>query len=156
MEFSKHLLSCGFLQSSYDHCLVICVRGDQFLAVFEYIDDILLNGTSISKIQDIKQSLDNKFTIKNLGPIQYFLEIEIHRNKAGTYLSHCKYLHDMLDEAALLRAKLVDVPLTLGTSFSFAEGAPLKDANKYCRLVGKLLYLNFTCPDISFVVNNLS
>lgn len=62
----------------------------------------------------------------------------------------------MLNEAGLLGAKPADTTLPLSSYFTSTEGKPLVDAEKCRWLVRKLLYFNFTCPDVSFVVHHLS
>lgn len=156
VEFSTHLLSYGCTQFPHDHCFFTRNANNVFLAVLVYVDDVLITGSSLVAIQDIKSSLYQKFTIKDMGAVHYFLGIEIHKTSAGTYLSQGKYIHDLLGEVGLLGIKPIDVPLPPGTSFATSEGDLLHNPDKYRSLVGKLLYLNFTRPDLSFAVNHLS
>lgn len=63
---------------------------------------------------------------------------------------------DLLIETGLTGAKPADSPLSQGTSFTFHVGASLSHPESYRRLLGKLLYSNFTRPNIRRVVHNLS
>lgn len=89
----------------------------------------------------MKASFHDKFTIKDLRHVHYFLGSQFEEE---IYPTQRKYFHDMLNEVGSLRAKLEHVPLPSDTCYLAEEGELLKDAKKYCRLVGKLLYLNFT------------
>lgn len=95
-------------------------------------------------------------SLKDLGSAKYYLGIEIHRTTEGMYLSQRKYILDILQETGLVGAKPSDVPLPKGTMYSVDDGNLLADPAPYRRLLGKLLYLNCTRPDISFAVNHLS
>lgn len=155
-EFTTYLLEYGFTQSGHDHYLFVKVTGSRFLGLVVYVDDVLITASDDYDISDLKTHLHSLFTIKDLGAIHYFLGVEISLSTAGTYLSQLKYILDLLTEIGLTGAKPADLPLPQGTSFTSDAGSPLTHLESYRRLLGKLLYLNFTRPDISHVVHNLS
>lgn len=103
-----------------------------------------------------KQALDTKFTIKDLGLASYFLGIEICRTKAGTHLNQRKYILDLVKDAGLTAAKPATFPLPQYLKLSLDKGLAIKNLDAYRRLVGRLLYLSMTRPDISYVVQQLS
>lgn len=126
------------------------------MALVVYVDDVIIIGSSLSAIQALKSHLNVAFTIKDLGFIHYFLRVEISRSIIGTYLSQRKYILDLLIEIGLTRAKPNDLPLPFGTTFDSESGGLLFDPERYCRLLRKLLYLNFRRPYVSYVVNTSS
>ncbi|KAL0357417.1 UNVERIFIED_CONTAM: Retrovirus-related Pol polyprotein from transposon RE2 [Sesamum calycinum] len=67
-----------------------------------------------------------------------------------------KYINDIIIDTGMTDAHSVLTPLPHGVKFSSELGAPLSDPEKYRRLIGRLLYLGFTCPDLSFAVQQLS
>ena len=117
-----------------------------------YVDYVLLIGTSKEAILEVKQFLDAEFTIKDLGPARYFLGIEIARSRKGIYINQRKYALDLITDVRLLGAKLTATPLPKGLKLSIQDEELLPDVNQYRRLVGRLLYLNLTRPDLTYVV----
>lgn len=115
-----------------------------------YVDDVLLVGS------DLKKYLHDMFTIKDLGEAKHFLGVEISRSQDGIFLSQRKYILDLLQDSGMFESKPEAVPLQAGINFAEQCGKPLEDSNQYRRLIGRLLYLNFTGPNVSFAVNHLS
>ncbi|KAL0448171.1 UNVERIFIED_CONTAM: Retrovirus-related Pol polyprotein from transposon RE2 [Sesamum latifolium] len=128
--------------------------GQLFLLV--YVDDILITGPSQSAIQAVKDYLHALFTIKDLGDARYFLGLEIARNPSGTYLAQTKYILDIVKDTKLQHSKSVSTPFPQGLKLSTDCGAKLEHPDAYRRLVGRMLYLSFTRPDISHYVQQLS
>lgn len=103
MEFTNHLLEYGFIQSPHDHCLFVKADGDRFLAVLVYVDDVLITMTLLYDIQDIKDSLHQKFTIKNLGPVHYFWVLKyIAMRLVCTFLSENIFMTCWMKQACLV------------------------------------------------------
>jgi hypothetical protein len=121
-----------------------------------YVDDIVLAGNSIHEIQAVKLFLDHKFRIKDLGKLRYFLGLEIARSDTGIFVNQRKYTLELLQDAGLLGTKPSNIPFNPTTKLSSTDGAPLDDPSSYRRLIGRLLYLTHTRPDISFSVQHLS
>lgn len=157
LELSKHLLSIGYVQSKQDYSLFIKtdVTGS-FTAVVAYVDDLLVTGNNDSEVMALKKSLHTAFTIKDLGPLKYFLGIEVSRNESGILLNQRKYILDLLRDTGMEDCKPALFPLPRNLNLSTQNGPPLEDPEIYRRLIGKLLYLNMTRPDISFAVQQLS
>jgi len=107
-------------------------------------------------IMKVKQALNKAFTIKDLGFARYFPGIEIARSAHGTLLTQRKYIIDILTDAGLLGCKPAFSPLPTGLKLSTDSGDPLPNPEQYRRLIGRLLYLNLTRPDLSYVVQHLS
>lgn len=120
------------------------------------MDDIVLAGNSLPEINNIKAALHSNFHIKDLGHLKYFLGLEIAQSKIGIHICQRKYALDILDECGLLASKPATTPMTKGTRLNAQDGTPLPDPGAYRRLIGKLLYLTTTRPDISFSVQQLS
>ncbi|GKD15051.1 retrovirus-related pol polyprotein from transposon TNT 1-94 [Tanacetum coccineum] len=149
-------LGAGFEQSKHDYSVFVKAKGDSFTVALVYVDDILITGNSDEEITQVKKALEDKFTIKDLGLARYFLGIELCRTETGTYLHQRKYVLDLLKDAGLTAGKPTTFPLPQNLKLSLDKGVPLKHPDSYRRLVGRLLYLSMTRPDISYSVQHLS
>ncbi|KAL0344878.1 UNVERIFIED_CONTAM: Retrovirus-related Pol polyprotein from transposon RE1 [Sesamum radiatum] len=116
----------------------------------------LVTGNSEDEIIAVKGYLHSLFTIKDLGSAKYFLGLELARSAHGLLVTQQKYLTDILTDVTLLDAKVTSTPLPPGLHLTTATGSLLPDPGPYRRLIGRLLYLGFTRPDISFAVQQLS
>ncbi|KAL0431208.1 UNVERIFIED_CONTAM: Retrovirus-related Pol polyprotein from transposon RE2 [Sesamum radiatum] len=155
VELTLKLKDFGFLQSAYDHCLFIKNTIGGLLALMVYVDDILVTGPCVDDIQGVKAYLCGLFTIKEIGNARCFLGLEVARNCDGIYLAQTKYILDIVKDTGLTHAKTKSTPLPLGLKLTADCRALLVNPNSYRRLVGRLLYLAFTRPDISHSVQQL-
>ena len=85
-----------------------------------------------------------------------FLGVELARSSHGLYLTQHKYTDDIVYDVGLVSASSTSTPLPNGLHLFVDDGALLPDPVRYSRLVGSLLYLNFTRPDITFAIHQLS
>jgi hypothetical protein len=155
-KLSSALISLGYSQSQADHSLYVKTTATSFTALLVYVDDIVLAGNSTQEIQAVKMFLDNKFKIKDLGQLRFFLGLEIARSDSGIFLNQRKYTLELLEDTGFLASKPASVPFDPTTKLSISDGQPLEDPSSYRRLIGRLIYLTNTRPDISFAVQHLS
>lgn len=120
------------------------------------MDDVLLTGNCYEEIQLVKAFLHSKFRIKDLGNLKYFLGLEVARSTKGICLTQRKYALELLTDAGLLGCKSVRTPMDSTLHLSQHSGTPLDDPTSYRRLVGRLLYLTTTRPDLNYAVQQLS
>ncbi|KAL0356273.1 UNVERIFIED_CONTAM: Retrovirus-related Pol polyprotein from transposon RE2 [Sesamum radiatum] len=116
----------------------------------------LVTSPSLTDIQLVKDHLHQLFTIKDTGVACYFLGLEIARGSSGIYVAQTKYIIDIIQDSGLLQAKAASTPLPLGLKLTADCGTLLINPDSYRRLIGRLLYLAFTRPDISHLVQQLS
>jgi hypothetical protein len=84
--------------------------------------------------------------------LKYFLGIEVARSKHGIFISQRKYILDLLKETGLLICKAIDNPVEVNVKLGEDSESPLVDKGRYQRLVGRLIYLSHTRPDIAYVL----
>lgn len=156
-RFSKVLKQHGYTQGQTDHTMFIKHSSVGKMAVLiVYVDDIVLTGDDKEEIPRIKNVLTKEFEIKDLGNLKYFLGMEIARSKKGIFVSQRKYVLDLLKDTAMLDCKPADTPMDSTTKLgSIQDSAPI-EKGRYQRLVGKLIYLSHTRPDIAFSVSVVS
>ncbi|KAL0399945.1 UNVERIFIED_CONTAM: Retrovirus-related Pol polyprotein from transposon RE1 [Sesamum radiatum] len=155
-ELTLKLVDFGFIQSGHDHRLFTKQTSLGLMALLVYVDDILDTAPSLADIQEVKDYLHSLFTIKDIGIARYFLGLEIARNETGIYVAQTKYVLDIIKDTGLLQGKTASTPFPSGLKLNMGSGALLPNPDSYRRLVGRLLYLGFTHPDISHSVQQLS
>lgn len=121
-----------------------------------YVDDIVVTGNNDREIAQLKKFLATEFEIKDLGELKYFLGVEVARSKDGFFVSQRKYVLDLLRDTGKTGCRPADTPYDPNTKLSSDEGELVDDVGQYQKIVGKLLYLSLTRPDITFVVSVLS
>ncbi|XP_039162774.1 uncharacterized mitochondrial protein AtMg00810-like [Eucalyptus grandis] len=127
-------------------------------------DDILIMGNDEAAVESLKKYLHTAFHIKDLGAPKYFLGIEIARSHQGISLSQRKFVLEIVSEAGLSGCRPAVIPIEQNVRLTTADHAGgtfqddpiLQDPTGYQKLVGKLIYLTMTRPDISYAVQNLS
>ncbi|CAN1263655.1 Retrovirus-related Pol polyprotein from transposon TNT 1-94 [Linum perenne] len=155
-KLTEFLLGSGYSQSKCDYSLFTKSVNGLFIAVLVYVDDIIITGTDLPTIQSLKTQLDKAFTIKDLGSLKYFLGLEIARSSKGISVCQRKYALEILSDSGLLAGKPSICPTDAAGRLSAKSGVLLADPTVYRRLIGRLVYLCTTRPDISFAVNYLS
>ena len=156
IKLTKFLVSKGFKQSRSDYSLFTKKMNGLYTFVLVYVDDLLISGDDQSSVAAIKSHLHTTFTIKDLGLARYFLSIELARSSQGTFLNQRKYILDTLKYAGFIGVKPTAFSLPEGLHSSSESGELIPDPSSYRRLVGRLLYLTLTRPDISYSVQQLS
>jgi hypothetical protein len=120
-----------------------------------YVDDIVITGDDDAGIRDLKLHLTREFEVKDLGQLRYFLGVEVSRSSKGIYLSQRKYILDLLSEVGMLGCRPALTPIEQNHRLTSESGQPV-DRAQYQRLVGRLIYLSHTRPDIAFAVSVVS
>jgi hypothetical protein len=100
--------------------------------------------------------LPNEFDIKTLGKLKYLLGIELTHSKKGIFISQQKYFTDLQQETGKAACKPASTPIDPNVKLRNAEEDIKVDKEMYQRLVGKLIYLSHTRPDVAFAVSLVS
>uniref|UniRef100_A0A5B6Z677 Putative polyprotein n=1 Tax=Davidia involucrata TaxID=16924 RepID=A0A5B6Z677_DAVIN len=154
-RFHKAMVKIGYKQSNADHTLFIKRRGDMITVLIVYVDDIVVTGNDSDEVSKLKVHLAREFEIKDLGSLRYFLGIEVARSDKGIFISQRKYVLDLLKETGMLGCKPVDSPIEVNHRLMSGDG-DLVDKERFQRLVGRLIYLAHTRPDIAYAVGVVS
>ncbi|CAH9071582.1 unnamed protein product [Cuscuta epithymum] len=155
-KLATALKQYGFLQSYSDYSLFTLHKDDVQMHVLIYVDDMIIAGNNSTALSRFKNYLHSCFHMKDLGVLKYFLGIEVARSTDGIFLCQRKYILDIISEAGLLGAKPSSFPMEQNHSLGLATGELLADPESYRRLVGRLIYLSFTRPDLAYSVHSLS
>uniref|UniRef100_A0A2N9H2N5 Uncharacterized protein n=1 Tax=Fagus sylvatica TaxID=28930 RepID=A0A2N9H2N5_FAGSY len=132
-KFSKAVVSHGMTRSQADHSVFFKKTRTGIVILVVYVDDIVITGSDKEGIQILINHLSSSFLTKDLGKLRYFLGIEV-----------------------ILAPKPFATPMEPNLKLMPDEGDFVDDPNTYRRLVGKLIYLTITRPDISYAVSIVS
>ncbi|RVW59644.1 Retrovirus-related Pol polyprotein from transposon RE1 [Vitis vinifera] len=147
----------GFIQCQADHTLFMKHSKEGEMTLFiVYVDDIIITGDDEEGIGNLKKLLAREFEIKDLGQLRYFLGMEVGRTKEGIVVTQRKYVLDLLQETGMLGCKPVDTPMDPIGKIDKDNDSHPTDKDSYQRLVGKLIYLTHSRPDIGFAVSMVS
>ena len=155
-KFSTTLLQHGFLQSKVDYTLFTKQTGASFMELLVYVDDILIVNNDPQDVVDLKVVLDKQFKLKDLGNLKYFLGLEVARSEKGISLCQRKYALEVINDVGMLGCKPVKTPMEVNLKLNKDEGELLNDAGIYKWLIGRLLFLTISRPDITYSVHRLS
>ncbi len=123
--------SLGFQQSVHDHCLFSRTDSDAFLALLIYVDDVIITGNNSQAIDKVKSALHDKFIVKELGFMKYFLGLGVVQSETGTLISRRKFILDVLKDTGMTATKAVSMPLHKGLHLAPDDGELLADPDKF-------------------------
>ncbi|CAM8963495.1 unnamed protein product [Rhodiola kirilowii] len=127
-KFSDSLVEFGFKPNLNDYSLFTMTQGSDFLVLLVYVDDVLIAGTSEKLICAVKQFIHEKFRIKDLGCLKYFLGLEVARSLDGIFLNQRKYTLELLEEHNLTECKPAKTPMKTKHSLSLSKAPLLTDS----------------------------
>ncbi|WVZ64985.1 hypothetical protein U9M48_014422 [Paspalum notatum var. saurae] len=154
MRFASMVTAAGFSASAHDPVLFVHTSSRGRTLLLLYVDDMIISGDDPQFIAFVKARLSEQFLMSNLGPLHYFLGIEVSSTHEGFYLSQEKYIQGLLDCASITDHKTEEAPMELNLHLSATDGEPLP--TRYRHIVGSLVCLGVTRPDISYSVHILS
>ena len=154
-----HLKDMGYVQSTNDPCIYTLSEGELSI-IGVYVDDFVVTGESSERIEQVKAALAQKFDVKDLGELHYFLGVQVIQNhKKGTvWIGQPTFTESVLQKYGMNEAKPIKTPVNVNSKLLNAtEESELVDQSLYQSAVGSLLYLaTRTRPDIAFAVNNVA
>jgi hypothetical protein len=130
-KFSSTLIKHGFTQSKSDYSLFTKTQDFAFLALLVYVDDIVIASNDPKAISNLTSYLNSAFQLKDLGPLKFFLGLEIAHSSKGISVSQRKYALEILDDCGVLAAKPALVPMEPNVKLSRDDGELLTDPTSY-------------------------
>ncbi|XP_047261116.1 secreted RxLR effector protein 161-like [Capsicum annuum] len=144
------------MRSENEPTLYVKKESDNFIIVCLYVDDIIYTSSSNFLVDNFKSQMMNEFEMSDMGLLHYFLGLEVHQTDDGIFLSQRKYDRD-LNKFGMLNCKPAATPMNINEKLQQVnEEEELIDARRFRSLVGGLIYLTHTRPDIAFSVGVVS
>jgi hypothetical protein len=130
-KMDSYLLSHDFVRCKSD-CNVYMLRTtDSLMILVLYVDDILITGSFDSTIVVVKDILHDRFSMKDMGPLHFFLGLEISQDALGIKLSQAKYVRDLLDRFHMIDCKSAPTPFLFGIKLEDGGDTPLVGSTLY-------------------------
>lgn len=158
LKLTEEMGRIGFVPSTADPSLFVKQTETESTYAAVWVDDCLIVGKT-EGVKAVKEAIGKVFTVRDLGPVRYFLGMEVTRDRTAKTirLTQKRATSDLLEEFGMTSAKPRVIPMGVGEKAT-REGQPLDTEEfPYSKLVGSLLYLsNCTRPDIAQSVGVLS
>jgi hypothetical protein len=155
-RIDSFLKSIGMIRSHSDYNMYHIRQGDNKIILVVYVDDLFITGGTTSKITWLKQKLKDEFDMFDLGLVKPYLGVKFHRLPNGLFLTQQQYSSNMFQEFEMLESRGEHTPLPASTVLFSDMHSPLVNSHLYCRMVGKLIFLTTTRPDLAYAVSSLS
>ena len=155
-RFTKSMRSFGYHQSNSDHTLFLKKQHGKITALIVYVDDMVVTRNDPDERKALQSYLSSEFEMKDLSHLKYFLGIEVSRSDKGIFLSQRKYALDLLQETAMSACQPADTPVEKGLKLCVETNQVPLDKGRYQRLVGRLMYLAHTRPDLAYALSIVS
>jgi hypothetical protein len=154
-KIDRYLQSMGFTKSEADPNLYFILVGADPLILVLYIDDLFLTGAE-DLIVGCKADLASEFEMKDIGLMHYFLRLEVWQVSGEIFLGQGKYAVEILRRFRMEDYKSMATPIITNLKKVITSYSEFLDPRIYRQLIGSLMYLFNTRPNICFVVNTLS
>jgi hypothetical protein len=135
-----------------NHSLYVRKSDEGIVVITMYVDDLIVGGDNEKEIEHVKCLLKQKFDMKDLGELKFFLGIEVIKTLEGIWLLQRQYALDMLSKYGMVGCKPISVPLNQNGKLSADAGEVLEDAIMYMKIVGNLIYMMIIGPDLKYIV----
>jgi hypothetical protein len=152
-KIETYFASETFMKCLHEHTLFV-KYGDKsgVLIVSLYVDDLIYTGNDQGLIENFKSSMKKRFAMTDLGKMRYFLGMEVNQSNEGIYMHQCKYATEILSRFGMENCNKVCSPIVPGCRLSKNESGKATDASEYKQMVGCLMYLLASRPDLAYSV----
>ncbi|KAJ9545172.1 hypothetical protein OSB04_024879 [Centaurea solstitialis] len=149
-HLSNALLDNGFYKGKIDPTLFIKTEGDDILLVQIYVDDIIFGSTNSDMCTWFSDLMTTRFEMSMLRELSFFLGLQVLQKPDGILINQSKYIGDLLKRFHMDTSSVATTPMASGTLIGAdPKGKPV-DLKAYRAIIGSLLYLTASRPDIMF------
>ncbi|GJV47729.1 retrovirus-related pol polyprotein from transposon TNT 1-94 [Tanacetum coccineum] len=151
-KLSAFLIKSGFTKGVVDPTLFTRKTGKHLLLVQIYVDDIIFASTNPKACKLFAFEMNSTFKMSMMGQMSFFLGLQVSQNPRGIFINQSKYAQEILKKFGFDSCTPIDTPMAERPNLDEDKGGKLIDPTRFCGMVGSLMYLSASRPDIVFVV----
>ncbi|GJV96299.1 retrovirus-related pol polyprotein from transposon TNT 1-94 [Tanacetum coccineum] len=148
-KLSSFLIEHGFTKGIIDPTLFTRRHGEDILLVQVYVDDIIFGLTNPNFSKHFANPMKNNFEMSMMGELKFFLGLQVHQSPCGIFISQSQYAIELLKKHGLDECVSMSTPMATERLDADLQGTPT-DQTTYRRMIGGLMYLTASRPDIAF------
>ncbi|GJU21370.1 retrovirus-related pol polyprotein from transposon TNT 1-94 [Tanacetum coccineum] len=148
-KLSSFLIEHGFNKGIIDPTLFTRRHGGDILLVQVYVDDIIFGSTNPDFSKRFANLMKNNFEMSMMGELKFFLGLQVHQSPRGIFISQSQYAIELLKKHGLDECVSMSTPMATERLDADLQGTPT-DQTTYRRMIGGLMYLTASRPDIAF------
>ncbi|GJT69030.1 putative ribonuclease H-like domain-containing protein [Tanacetum coccineum] len=149
---STYLLENVFRRDTIDKTLFIKKDKGNILLVQVYVDDIIFGSTKKTLCLEFEQMMHKRFQMSSIGELTSFLGLQVEQNENGIFIRQDKYVADIRKKFDFVTVKTTSTPIEPNKALVKDEEADNVDVHLYRSMIGSLMYLTASRPDITFAV----
>ena len=151
-RLSKFLLKNNFARGNVDKTLFIKKKDNELLVVQIYVDDIMFGATKEILYKEFIELLQGEFEMRLMGELNYFVGLQVKQTKDKTFISQTKYIKKIIKKFGMESCKELSTPMSPTCKLDKDEDGINIDQKLYQSIIGSLLYLTVSRPDILFSI----
>lgn len=155
-RIESYFIKEGFEKCYCEHTLFVKTEEGNSLILSLYVDDLIYTSNSESMLESFKTSMQEEFSMTDLGKMKYFLGVEVVQDEVGIFIGQKKYALETLKKYGMKDCNSVKNPMVPGNKLTKTGAGEEVDPTAYKQLVGSLRYLTATRPDLIYSVNVVS
>nr|GEV25171.1 putative ribonuclease H-like domain-containing protein [Tanacetum cinerariifolium] len=149
---STYLLDNGFQKREINKTLFITRHKGDILVVQVYVDDIIFGSTKKELCFAFERLMHEKFQMNSMGELTFFLELQVNQKKDGIFISQDKFVIKILKKFRFTKVKTASTPMETQKPLLKDEDGEEVDVHMYRLMIGSLMYLTSSRPEIIFAV----
>ncbi|GJR46532.1 putative ribonuclease H-like domain-containing protein [Tanacetum coccineum] len=151
-KLSAFLIKSGFTKGVVDPTLFTRKTGKHLLLVQIYVDDIIFASTNPKACKLFAFEMNSTFKMSMMGQMSFFLGLQVSQNPRGIFINQSKYAQEILKKFGFDSCTPIDTPMAERPNLDEDKGGKLIDPTRFRGMVGSLMYLSASRPDIVFAV----
>jgi hypothetical protein len=151
-RLSTFLLQYGYRRGAIDKTLFIKRDKKDIMLVQFYVDDIIFGATKQSIVKEFEELMQQDFQMSSMGELTFFLGLQVKQSSSGIFISQDKYVTDILIRFNFTTVKPASTPIDANKPLGKDEDGDVVDVKLYRSMIGCLMYLIASRPDITFAV----